>query len=84
MAQPDRQLRTPAYELRHEQNQVIRPFQGRCAGYALVLVALVTVTAIYWPGLYGGWLFDDYPNIVDNHGVQPPDASVPSLVRAAL
>ncbi len=29
-------------------------------------------------------LFDDYPNIVDNHGVQPPDASLPSLVRAAL
>ncbi len=39
---------------------------------------------MYWPGLQGGFLFDDYPNIVDNQGVQPHDASLPSLVRAAL
>ncbi|TAM58507.1 MAG: hypothetical protein EPN49_12445 [Rhodanobacter sp.] len=39
---------------------------------------------MYWPGLSGGYLFDDYPNIVDNHGVQPHDASLPSLVEAAL
>lgn len=39
---------------------------------------------VYWPGLHGGFLFDDYPNIVDNHGVQPQDASLASLVRAAL
>lgn len=40
--------------------------------------------AVYGSGLSGAYLFDDYPNIVDNHGVQPHDASVPSLVRAAL
>ena len=45
---------------------------------------LAVVTAIYWPGLSGGWLFDDYPNIVDNHGVQPTSVSVASLVGAAL
>ena len=39
---------------------------------------------VYWPGLYGGYLFDDFPNIVDNHGVQPHELSVPALVRAAL
>ena len=39
---------------------------------------------VYWPGLSGGFLFDDYPNIVDNHGVQPHDASIASLVSAAL
>ncbi|MEO5810984.1 MAG: hypothetical protein ABIQ63_02490, partial [Rhodanobacter sp.] len=44
----------------------------------------MTVIAVYWPGLYGGWLFDDYPNIVDNQGVHPQAVSVPSLVRAAL
>ncbi|EIL97322.1 hypothetical protein AB7849_12625 [Rhodanobacter sp. 115] len=50
-----------------------------------VLAAAIIVTAlVYWPGLSGGFLFDDYPNIVDNHGVQPHDVSVPSLVRAAL
>ncbi len=49
-----------------------------------LLAALVLTTVVYWPGLSGGYLFDDYPNIVDNHGVQPHDASVPTLVRAAL
>jgi hypothetical protein len=49
-----------------------------------MLAAVVATTAAYWPGLSGGFLFDDYPNIVDNHGVQPHDASMSSLVRAAL
>ena len=57
---------------------------GKFSAYAWLTGAMVAVVAIYSPGLSGGWLFDDYPNIVDNHGVQPPDASVPSLVRAAL
>jgi len=48
----------------------------------LGFVALTAV--IYAPGLAGSWLFDDYPNIVDNPGVQPRDASLGSLVRAAL
>ncbi|GAB2788402.1 hypothetical protein GCM10027021_08770 [Dyella kyungheensis] len=39
---------------------------------------------VYWPGLGGYWLFDDYPNIVDNTGVQPHEVSLPALVRAAL
>jgi protein O-mannosyl-transferase len=53
-------------------------------GRVLLLVALVLTLAVYWPGLTGQWFFDDYPNIVDNHGVQPHNASVPSLVNAAL
>lgn len=51
----------------------------------LLLVAALLVTAeVYWPGLRGGWLFDDYPNIVDNHDVQPKTLSVATLVTAAL
>jgi hypothetical protein len=50
----------------------------------LMLAVLLIATVVYWPGLSGSWLFDDYPNIVDNHGVQPADASLPSLVNAAL
>ena len=50
----------------------------------LLVLALLLVTAIYWPGLHGGFLFDDYPNIVDNHGVQPSEVSIPALVRATL
>jgi len=53
-------------------------------GWWLLLAALIVTLAIYWPGLSGGFLFDDYPNIVDNHGVQPQDASFSSLVGAAL
>jgi len=50
----------------------------------LLLIAMLVTTVVYWPGLSGSWLFDDYPNIVDNPGVQPHGASVPALVRAAL
>jgi hypothetical protein len=50
-----------------------------------VLAAAIVITAaVYWPGLSGGFLFDDYPNIVDNHGVQPTRADLASLVNAAL
>jgi len=48
-----------------------------------IVSAIITV-AIYWPGLSGAWLFDDYPNIVDNHGLQITDTHISSLVRAAL
>jgi protein O-mannosyl-transferase len=56
----------------------------RQAGWWLLLVAMIMTTAVYSSGLAGGYLFDDYPNIVDNPGVQPHNASIPSLVRAAL
>ncbi|HET6632005.1 MAG TPA: hypothetical protein VFG73_04775 [Rhodanobacteraceae bacterium] len=50
-----------------------------------IFFAAVVVTAlVYSPGFSGSWLFDDYPNIVDNQGVQPQDASISSLARAAL
>jgi len=50
----------------------------------LLPIALLVTVAVYWPGLFGSWLFDDYPNIVDNPGVQPHEVSVSALVRAAL
>jgi protein O-mannosyl-transferase len=50
----------------------------------LLLAAFALTVIVYWPGLSGGFLFDDYPNIVDNKGVQPSDASLPSLIGAAL
>jgi len=57
-----------------------RPYVAHC----LLLAVCLLVTAIYWPGLSGGWLFDDYPNIVQNPGVQLHEVSGPALVRAAL
>ncbi len=50
----------------------------------LLFAALLATAAAYWPGLSGSWLFDDYPNIVDNPGVQLHALSVPAVVRAAL
>jgi hypothetical protein len=50
----------------------------------LLLIAMVITAATYSTGLSGGYLFDDYPNIIENHGVQPESASIPELVRAVL
>lgn len=54
------------------------------AGCWILVVGVILTALVYWPGLSGGFLFDDYPNIVDNTGVQPHHASVASLVNAAL
>lgn len=58
--------------------------RARMRSWSFLGLALLLTAVIYWPGLSGGWLFDDYPNIVDNRGVQPPDAHLSSLARAAL
>ena len=51
----------------------------------LLFAAFAILTAvIYGCGLNGGFIFDDFPNIADNPGVKPDDASVASLVRSAL
>nr|WP_291774486.1 hypothetical protein [Luteibacter sp.] len=49
----------------------------------LAILALVT-WLVYATGLSGGFVFDDYPNIVDNALVQPEHASPSELVAAAL
>ncbi len=54
------------------------------SGWWLLLAATILTIAVYSSGLSGGYLFDDYPNIVENPGVQPHEASISSLVRAAL
>lgn len=50
----------------------------------LLSVLLVMFTAaVYWPGLSGEWIFDDYPNIVSNPRVQPDTLSWESIKTAA-
>lgn len=58
--------------------------RDRRHGYVLFALALLFTIVIYWPGLSGSWLFDDYPNIVNNHGVQPDQVDFRTLVHAAL
>nr|WP_199045324.1 hypothetical protein [Dyella sp. ASV24] len=53
-------------------------------GYLLFATALLLTILVYWPGLSGGWLFDDYPNIINNRGIQPAKINLASLVSAAL
>jgi len=37
--------------------------------WLLLAVAVIATAAVYWPGVTGGWVFDDYPNIVDNTAI---------------
>ena len=54
----------------------------RCPG--LILLALLVVTALsFWPGLSGGFLFDDYPNIVQQYKVHAESISFESMRTAA-
>lgn len=48
-----------------------------------VVVLLVGTLLAYWPGLHGGFLFDDYPNIVNNQAIQIERLDVDSLRAAA-
>jgi protein O-mannosyl-transferase len=54
------------------------------AGWVILTIGCCLTVLIYCFGLSGGWLFDDYPNIVENPGVQPQHFDLPSLIRAAL
>ena len=37
--------------------------------WSLLMIAVIATAAVYWPGVTGGWVFDDYPNIVDNAAI---------------
>lgn len=57
---------------------------SRAQGWLAFSLLLALAIGIYCLGLHGPFLFDDYPNIVDNAGVRLHDASIASLVRGAL
>lgn len=61
---------------------LVKSFESKSNGALALIFGLVTF--IYWPGLSGSWLFDDYPNIVDNKGVQPSGWHIATLLNAAL
>jgi hypothetical protein len=45
---------------------------------------LVVVIAIYWPGLGGGYTFDDFPNIVDNPALHVETLRARDWIAAAF
>lgn len=56
------------------------PWRSRLA--AVFLPALCGVVAlVYWPGLGGGFVFDDYPNIVDNTAAHLRSLATADLVE---
>ena len=54
--------------------------------WLLLAAAVVAAAAVYWPGLAGGWVFDDYPNIVDNTAIHitPGHSTLAAWVNSAL
>lgn len=48
-----------------------------------VVLILVLVSAVYWPGLPGGFVFDDYQNFVLNQSVHLDELTWTGLARAA-
>ncbi len=51
--------------------------------YLLVPLIFFLVVLLFWPGVSGGFLFDDYHNIVTNTSVQIKELSAASLWQAA-
>lgn len=51
---------------------------------ALLLLLLISTAVAYWPGLSGGFYFDDYPNIIHNRGIELATLDFDGLRRAAF
>ncbi|MEJ2631642.1 MAG: hypothetical protein P8014_20420 [Acidihalobacter sp.] len=47
-------------------------------------VAILASILIYWPGVHGGFLLDDYANIVQNTALKPHSLSLADLMAAAF
>ena len=56
---------------------------NRAGGLLVVVVGLLVTAAIYWPGLHGGFFFDDYANIQRSKAVALEEISISSLLSAA-
>src|SRR6185312_4018999 len=54
--------------------------------WLVLATAVVATAAVYWAGVTGGWVFDDYPNIVDNGAIHitPGRSTLVAWVNSAL
>src|SRR5690348_1717236 len=54
--------------------------------WLLLAIAVILTAVVYWPGLTGGWVFDDYPNIVDNGAIHitPVHSTLAAWVNSAI
>ena len=58
------------------------PAQRKLVCLAFGLVAAGLIVLVYWPGLNGGFLFDDIPNITAHPGIQIDGIDRETLARA--
>lgn len=84
-------ISSPAPSPRTGQTDAAMPRHGMkrfSSGYLTTILCMAVLALVTWllyvPGLGGGFVFDDYPNIVDNPLVQPRHATVAELTAAAL
>jgi hypothetical protein len=54
--------------------------------WLLLALATMATAAVYAPGMTGAWVFDDYPNIVDNAAIHitPGQSTLAAWVNSAL
>ncbi|MDE2089973.1 MAG: hypothetical protein KGJ12_08135, partial [Gammaproteobacteria bacterium] len=55
---------------------------NRATRALLLITALALTAVVYYPGLHGGYVFDDFPNLVDNPQVQIHALNAASLKGA--
>jgi protein O-mannosyl-transferase len=58
--------------------------QARRFAWAVAVILPLLVVAAYFPGIHGGFVFDDYPNIVDNTMLRVTDLHPTSWLAAAF
>lgn len=63
-----------------DMSMLLRCWSTQLAAAALVFLGLT----VYWPGLGGGFVFDDYPNLVNNQYVHAQSLDYSALRQAAL
>lgn len=58
----------------------------RWLAWGLLATATIVTGLVYRPGITGGWVFDDFPNIVDNTAIHilPGHPTLAAWVNAAL
>jgi hypothetical protein len=56
----------------------------RNMGWLPIAIALAVCTAIYWHGLYGGFVYDDYSFVVSNQGIQVTTTRLGDWIAAML
>ncbi|MGH8189851.1 MAG: hypothetical protein ACREP2_00205, partial [Rhodanobacteraceae bacterium] len=54
--------------------------------WVLLAIAVIATAVVYWPGVTGGWVFDDFPNIVDNRAIHitPGNSTLVAWIDSAI